>query len=276
MRTKGQEAGAGNVSSCCHPSIPFLYFRTSSSCPSFFLHLATSTRPRPHQPFLLRLMTMMTVHDEVTPLPGPLPLPIHDATNMRAIVLTPSPSFSLSSALTLALACILPHTPDNFTETGTCLARKSRNGQFPIPIGTRASLYQSTSSSSHLLQNVPSPSGTRRRIDDSLSLSNTPKTYAPSHSLPTTGFLPSAEKGNHIIVRERHVTLGYIVSEQLPSSVYMHRTKSLCLSYTLLSANLTSKLSTLYSTCGSAITSKSPLSVLTNQSQNLSNHLLAS
>ena len=50
--------------------------------------------------------------------------------------------------------------------------------------------------------------------------------------------------------------LSYIVSEQLPSSVHLHRTKSLCLSYILLSANLTSKSTTLYLTCGSAITSK--------------------
>ena len=57
------------------------------------------------------------------------------------------------------------------------LVQKSRNGQFPIPIGTRASLYQSTSDSLHLLQNVPSPSGTRQRIVDTLSLSNTLKTH---------------------------------------------------------------------------------------------------
>ena len=39
-------------------------------------------------------------------------------------------------------------------------------------------------------------------------------------------------------------------------NIFLHRPQSLCPSYTLLSANLSFKLTTLYSTCGSAISSK--------------------
>ena len=52
---------------------------------------------------------------------------------------------------------------------------------------TRASLCLIMRSSSHTLQTLPSPSGTRRHTLSSISC-NTPNTYVQSHSLPTTGF----------------------------------------------------------------------------------------
>ena len=153
--------------------------------PSFFLHLVTLTRLCLHQPFLLCLMTMMmTVHDEVMPVP----LSAHDAMNMQAIN---------DSCLFIDIKI----TATLFYNTGLLwlnahpLASKSWNDQFLIPIPIHASLCQSMSSCLHFLQNVLSPFGTHWCIIDSFSLLNTLKTYISLYFLPMTGFSPSVEEG---------------------------------------------------------------------------------
>ena len=72
------------------------------------------------------------------------------------------------------------------------LGQQYQNVQYPVIRLSRALLYQSTGSSSCILQTGSSRFGTRRRTLSSVS-SNIIRTYIQSHSPPTTGFSRSVE-----------------------------------------------------------------------------------